>query len=127
MAQDYKWMSQGGLLLDGSGDIAFTSSALETIVSMTRTRLKATTNAWQLYPGMGAGLENFRGFTSDAEAEVAIQRTVLTSISSGFLPQSMFTVNTLRIYGQIQIFVFLNNQLIATSSVPTTVNNNTGG
>ena len=123
MSQDYKWMSQGGLLLDGTGDISFTSSNLETIISMVRTRLKSAVNGWQLYPGMGAGLESFRGNTSNAEIEITIQRTVLNAISAGFLPASMFNVNTLRIYGQIQIFVFLNNQMIATSSVPTS----TGG
>jgi hypothetical protein len=120
MSTDYKWMSQGGLLLDGNGDIAFTSSDLETTVSMVRTRLKAATDGWQAYPGLGAGLENFRGQTSNAETELSIQRTVLNAISAGYLPQSMFTVNTLRIYGQILIFVFLNNQMIASSSVPIT-------
>lgn len=123
MAIDYKWMSQGGLLLDGSGDIALTGSSLETIIAMTRTRLKAAIDGWQAYPGMGAGLEAFRGSTSDAATETNIQRAVLSAISTGFLPASMFTVNTLRIYGQIQVYVFINQQLIATASVAT----NTGG
>lgn len=124
MAIDYKWMSQGGLLLDGSGDIAFTSSSLETTIAMVRSRLKAAVNGWQLYPGMCVGLDNFRGNTSNSQTEADIQRAVLNSISSGYLPKSSFTVNTLRIYGAIQIYVFLNSQLIATSSIDTT---NTGG
>ena len=126
MTIDYAWMSQGGLLLDGSGDISFTSSPLTTVIQMVRTRLKASTNAWQLYPGLGAGLDSFKGNTSNAEIEITIQRTVLSAISNNFLPQSVFTVNTLRIYGQIMIYVFLNDQLIASSSIQT-INTNVGG
>lgn len=122
MAIDCKWMSQGGLMLDGNGDIAFTSTSLETVISMTRTRLKAATNAWQSYPGMGAGLEAFRGNTSNSEIELTIKRTVLSAISNNFLPSSVFTVNTLRVYGRIIVYVFLNNQFIASSSISTTVN-----
>lgn len=113
-------MSQGGLLLDGSGDIASTSTGMETIISMARTRLKATTNAWQQYQ-IGAGLDSFVGSTPNAATQTAIQKQVAASIS-GLLPASMFTVSTLLLGTQIQVYVYIANQLIATATVPTNVN-----
>jgi len=116
MALDYKWMSQGGLLLDGTGDIAFTSTGLETIVAMVRTRLKAAVDGWQLYR-IGCGLDQFPGDTADTNTEVAIQRQVLNAISNGFLPASMFSVTTIKLGSVIQVYVYLNNQLIANTAV----------
>jgi hypothetical protein len=127
MSTDYKWMSQGGLLLDGKGDITLTSSAAETVISMVRTRLKSAVDGWKLYR-IGAGLDDFPGDTSDRAEEVAIQRRVLASISAGYLPQSVFQVATIRLGNEIQVFVYLNKQLIAqaTTLVNSTSTNTAG-
>lgn len=127
MSIDYKWMSQGGLLLDGKGDLAFTSGSVETVSSMVRTRLKAAVDGWKQYR-IGTGLGDFPGDTSDHIEEVAIQRRVLTSISAGYLPQSMFQVKTLRLGDEIQVYVYLNKQLIAQASILVNTNSsNTAG
>ena len=115
MANDFAWMSQGGLFLDGAGDIQI-SSGMETIVSMVRTRLKAAVDGWKLYR-IGAGLDQFPGNTSDAEVEVAIQRQALAAVSNGFLPASAFQVTTLRLGNEIQVYVYLRDSLIGTASV----------
>lgn len=125
MSVDYSWMSQGGLLLDGSGDIAFTANGMETTVAMVRTRLKAAVDGWKQYR-IGAGLDQFPGDTSDAEMEITIKRQVLTAISNGFLPTNLFTVQTLRLGGEIQVYVYLNDQLIAQASVVVSTNNVVG-
>jgi len=116
MARDFRWMSQGGLLLDGTGDIAFTDSNLSDIIQMVRSRLKATTNAWKLYP-IGANLESFLGNTSDQEAEVSIRRQVLSSLSRNYLPANVFEVSTLRTGGTIEVFVFIQKTLVAQATV----------
>lgn len=120
MSLDYKWMSQGGLLLDGTGDIALTATGMETIIAMVRTRLKATVKAWQQYQ-IGIGLEEFTGGPSDATAQTSIQKQVASSLST-LLPSSMFTVSTLLLGSQIQIYVYIANQLIATTTVQINVN-----
>lgn len=116
MAIDYRWMSQGGLLLDGTGDISFTANGLETIVSMVRSRLKAAVDGYKLYT-IGCGLDSFRGSTSDADTEAAIIRQVQSQLTTGFLPTAALTVNSLVLGEEIQVFVFLQNQLIATTTV----------
>ena len=115
MSLDLKWMSEGGLLLDGTGDIAL-SSGIDTVISMVRTRLKADVDGWQLYK-IGAGLSEFPGNTSDAEAEITIKRRVLQSIANGYIPTSAFKVTTLRLGGVIQVYVYLRDQLIGQASV----------
>lgn len=125
MSIDLKWMSEGGLLLDGTGDISLTASNMETIVAMVRTRLKSAIDGWKLY-NIGAGLDKFPGNASDAALEITIKRQVLSSISAGFLPSSVFTVSTLRLGEEIQVYVYLNKQLIATASVTINTNNVTG-
>jgi len=41
--------SQGGLLLDSTGDIAFTASPWECLRSMANSRIKAALDGWQSY------------------------------------------------------------------------------
>lgn len=122
MSVDYKWMSSGGLLLDGSGDIAFTNSPLECVSSMVATRLKAAVNGWRQYK-IGCGLEDFVGNSADASTEVDIQRRVLQALSTNYLPVGVFNVKTLRLGGDIQVFVYINNQLIASTTVNVNSNN----
>lgn len=124
MANDFKWMSNGGLLLDGTGDLSV-SMGMDTIVSMVRTRLKSAVDGWKLY-NIGAGLDEFPGNTSDSEAEVAIRRRVLGAISNGYIPTSSFQVSTIRLGGTIQVFVYLNSTLIADATVITNKNNVVG-
>lgn len=117
MSIDYKWQSNGGLLLDGTGDIASTQSPMETAIDMVRTRLKATLKAWKLYQ-IGAGLDTFIGNSSSAEAETAIQRQVLGALSKNYLPSGTFDVRTLRLGGTIQVYVYISDKLIAQAEVP---------
>jgi|SRR5271166_2354183 len=115
MAIDFRWMSEGGLLLDGQGDLALTTN-METVITMVRTRLKAAVDAYKLYR-IGAGLDRYPGNTSDADMEAVIQRQVTLAISAGFLPASVFQVTTLRFGGNIQVYVYLNQEMIATATV----------
>jgi len=116
MSVDYKWMSQGGLLTDGSGDIAFTSSPTECAIAMVRTRLKSAVDGWKLYQ-IGAGLDDFPGDTSDAAMEITIKRRVMQAITRNYLPSSVFDITTLRFGGEIQVYVYMNQNLVATASV----------
>lgn len=116
MSKDYSWMSNGGLLLDGNGDIAFTKSDMDTIISMIRTRLKSAVDGWKLYR-IGAGLDGFLGNTSDAEAEIAIQRQVIGALSRNYIPAGLLDVQTLRFGNEIQVYVFVTNQLVAQATV----------
>jgi len=70
-------MPQGGVLLDGNGDIALCDSALESVRDIVRSRLKADLNGWQLYP-IGADLQSQIGEMAPDELESAVQRLVRT-------------------------------------------------
>jgi len=116
MTVDYKWQSQGGILLDGSGDIAFTSKPMESVVDMVRTRLKAAVDGWKLYP-IGAGMTSTLGQALTAEQEVALRKCVQSALSRDFLPVGAFTVQTMALGETVTVFVYLNSQLIASASV----------
>lgn len=111
MSVDYKWMSNGGLVSDGSGDISFTDSPIECATAMVRSRLKAAIDGWKLYR-IGAGLDDFPGNTSNSDIETAIRRRVISALSNKYLPASAFDVRTIRLGSQIQVYVYLNKQLI---------------
>jgi hypothetical protein len=114
---DFRWMSQGGLVLDSTGDISFTASPWECLAAMINTRLKAALDGWKLY-AIGADLENLIGTTVAAELELSIQRQVQASLSQDFLPTGVFTVSTLVVGPQtVQVFVYVQNQLIAATTV----------
>jgi len=114
---DFSWMSQGGLLLDATGDIAFTASPRECLAAMVNTRLKAALDGWKLYQ-IGADLDKLIGTTVAAELELSIQRQVRASLSRDFLPLGSFTVSTLAVGSQtIQVFVYVQNQLVASTTV----------
>jgi hypothetical protein len=115
---DFRWMSKGGLLLDSTGDISFTGSSWECMAAMINSRLQAAVNGWKLYP-IGAGLESNLG-TDPAEAEISIQRQAITCLSQDFLPTGAFTVSTLRLSDtETAVFVYVQNQLVATTTVST--------
>ena len=76
MSVDWRWQSNGGILLDGTGDIALTSDGTpESLLDIVRTRLKTTLNGWKLYR-IGADLETFLGELIDPELELSIARQV---------------------------------------------------
>lgn len=120
MAIDLQWMSVGGCLLDGAGDLALSTSPLAELQSMTATRLKASFDGWKLY-AIGCGFAAELGQVAGPDAELRIQRRAQASLSMDFLPQGAFSVKTLTLGGAIQVFVYLNNPqstLLATTKVP---------
>ena len=117
MAVDFRWGSKGGLLLDSTGDIAFTASPWECLRSMVMSRLQAAIDGWQLYQ-IGADLDAVIGQTVNAELETTIQRQTEASLTQDFLPLGSFTVSTLPVGDQvIQAFVFIQSRLIASITV----------
>ena len=115
--RDFRWMSQGGLVLDQTGDISFTASPWECLAAMVNTRLKAAIDGWKLYR-IGADLLNLIGSTVNAELELSIQRQVQASLTQDFLPTGAFTVSTLRVGPRtIQVFVYVQNQMVASTTV----------
>ena len=113
---DFRWSSQGGILMDGTGDIADTSGTMDSIPDIVRSRLKAALNGWKLYQ-IGAGLTKALGQANSNEVEVAIQRRGGSTLSNNFLSTGSFTVSTLQLGDSITIFVYIQNVLIATVTV----------
>lgn len=109
-------MSQGGMLLDGSGDLATTLNSLEEMETMVATRLKAAVKAWKLY-AIGAGLEVFQGQPINTNTELSIQRSVTSSLTRQFLPSGSFTVQTLAIGNEVEVYVYINGTLITSTSL----------
>jgi hypothetical protein len=91
---DLRWTSHGGLLVDGTGDIAVTTSAMEELQTMVATRLKAGPRSWKLYP-IGAGLDSVIGASTgiNQNTELAIQRRCLAA-TSDLLPAGSLKVQT---------------------------------
>jgi len=113
---DFQWMSQGDLILAG-GDIATTTpNTLASIQDMTRTRLKAALNGWQLYP-IGADLQARLGDTINQELNITLRRQVNNSLTNQFLPRGSFSVQSIQDNGTITIYVYLNQSLIATATL----------
>lgn len=114
---DWRWMSEGGVLLDGTGDIAFTgANTAESLIDMVRTRLKATLSGWQNYP-IGADLQSLLGVAVDAELEARIQRQVTSALSNQLLPRGTFQVLTLPNGDRISVLVYIGQQLIALAAL----------
>jgi hypothetical protein len=110
---DFKWMSSGGILLDGAGDIAVTlEGSAESIKDIVRSRLKAALHGWQLY-AMGADLQRLVGRTVSAELETVVVRQIQSALSANFLPRGTFNVRTLTLNDSIQAMVFLNSTVVA--------------
>jgi hypothetical protein len=113
---DFRWMSSGGILLDGNGDIATTLNSLEELESMTATRLKAAVDGWKQY-AIGAGLEAFQGQPVNTNTELSIQRAVTSALTRQFLPSGSFTVQTLAVGSTVEIYVYLNQTLITSTAI----------
>ena len=117
---DFRWQSQGGILLDGSGDIACTNpSTMESTVDVVRSRLKAALNGWKLY-AIGADLQARVGDIIAPELEIALQRQVYNSLTNSFLPRGSFTVKTLSFGDTVRVLVFISQTLIAQATVSRT-------
>ena len=116
MSVDACWMSFGGLLIDGTGDIACTSDPMDSVKDIVRSRLKAALDGWKLYR-IGADLAERVGDTVNEETEIAIRRQVAQCLTSEFLPNGAFQVETLTDVDKIRVFVYLNQQLIGTAAV----------
>ena len=117
---DFRWMSNGGILLDATGDIACTdSSTLESVVDIVRSRLKAALNGWKLY-AIGADLQARVGGIVGAELEVALKRQVYQALSDGFLPRGVYSVETLSHGSTVRVLVYLKGQLIAQATLSRT-------
>ena len=113
---DFRWMSKGGLLLDGDGDIAVTGAAtLESIVDLVRSRLKAAYDGWQLYR-IGADLEANIGQINTAELEIKVRRQAAGAIGD-ILPAGAYEVLTLRRESDLTVLVYLQGTLIAQTTL----------
>jgi hypothetical protein len=110
----------GGVLMDGAGDLALTSLAIEELSTMVATRLKAAVNGWKLYK-IGAGLDSFVGSPVgiNQNTELAIQRRVTSALAYKLLPTGSFIVQTLTLGNEVEVFVYLGQSLIASYSVVT--------
>lgn len=113
---DAKWMSKGGMLLDGNGDLAFTEDPVEAIRGVVQSRVKAALNGWKAYQ-IGADLDRIPGETVSQEAEIKIQRQVQASLTKNFLPAGTFDVKTVPGVGSISVYVFLNETLLTSAQV----------
>lgn len=113
---DFKWMGFGGLLLDSSGDIAFTSSTQEVLEDMVFTRLKAAVNGWKNY-NIGADLDSIPGSVPDAELEIAVKKQITVALTDQFLNASAFSVSTIVNGSSLTAYVYISNTLIATTNI----------
>jgi hypothetical protein len=113
---DFRWSSQGGVLMDGTGDIADTTGTMDSIQDIVRSRLKAGLNGWKLYQ-IGAGLKRALGQANSNEVSVVIQRRVVSVLTNDFLAPGSFTVSTIALGNAITIYVYIQNTLISTVTV----------
>jgi hypothetical protein len=114
---DFVWQSQGGVLIDGTGDLACTvESTIDSTVDVVRSRLKAALNGWKLY-AVGANLQAGVGQAIGPELELTLERQVTQSLSDGFLASSSFQVQTLATTGKVLVLVYLSGQLIVQAAV----------
>ncbi len=115
---DFRWMSYGGSLIDGTGDLALTTSAQEEIETMAATILKASINSWKLY-SIGPDLDSFIGSSVgiNQNTTLSIQRAVTSALSYQFLPAGSFTVSTVVFGSDVEVLVYLGSSLIASTTV----------
>ena len=117
---DFSWQTNGGVLIDSTGDIAFTSTDWECLTDMVVTRVKTTLNGWKLY-SIGANLQQLVGSSSTkntiSNIESQIQQQVTLALTHNFLPQGSFTVSTIPLGNIIKVYVFIKNTLLASTTV----------
>jgi hypothetical protein len=120
---DFKWMAGGGgVLMDGSGDIALTNTTMDSVKDIVQTRLKADFDGWKLY-NFGADLQSYMGGSVDTAMEAAIKRRVMTSLTSNdFLPSGSVSVQTLVTGGSMKVYVYVQRVMVTTATVDNTNN-----
>lgn len=118
---DFRSSSRGGMLMDGTGDIAYTVDALESKQDITRSRLRAALDGFQLYP-IGAGLNKALGQANSNEVEVVLKRRTVATLTNGFMPSGSFTVRTLRLGDAMTVFVYNQDTLLASATVSAPAN-----
>jgi hypothetical protein len=116
MSLDLRWMSNGGVLVDGSGDLAFTDDPMEAIRGVVQSRIKAAFDGWKIYQ-IGADLGRVVGETVSQETEIKIQRQVQAALTKNFLPAGTFDVKTVPGVGNIMLYVYLNETLLTSAQV----------
>lgn len=109
---DFRWMSQGGVLLDGTGDLAM-GSAEESLVDMVRTRLKADLHGWKLY-AIGADLDRRIGDAMGPELEATVRRQIVAALTNQFLKPNAFDIRILSSGRTIDAYVYVDSSLVAT-------------
>lgn len=114
--RDFAWSTSGGLLIDDTGDIAFSISDWDCLRDMINTRLKTTLDGWKLY-SIGANLQSVIGLTENQDLEDQIKKLVQISLTNQFLPLGSFTVSTIIIGNIIKVYVFIQNTLVTSYSV----------
>lgn len=118
MAIDYKWMSQGGVLSDYTGDIALGTSNQGTL-DLIYSRLKAAIDGWKLYY-IGANLQSYTGVVIDSTSQQSIQQSVTLALSNQFLPNGSFQVQTTSSGNEIDIYIFVNSALVSQANISNT-------
>lgn len=112
---DFAWTSNGGVLLDGTGDLAF-SSPTDSLYDMIRTRLKTDLDGWKLYR-IGAGLKSLIGQVNDAEVQTEVSRRINASLSNQLLPPGALIVKIVPLGPIIQAYVYVNQALVSSVSI----------
>ena len=117
--RDIRWMTAGGILIDGNGDIQLTDPEVpESLVDMILTRLKADVNSWKLYR-IGANLSRLVGEIVDPELELKIKRQISDSMTrDGLLAKGSFSVETIPSPAEVLAILYLAGEAVATVAVP---------
>lgn len=114
---DFLWCTSGGVLVDGTGDISFSSPTQE-LVDMVYTRVKASTEGWQLYT-IGANLSSRIGCIVTPTLCSKLQTQVSNSLSDILIAGS-YQVQTLATGNTIDLFILVNGTAILTATVTQT-------
>lgn len=124
---DFRWQSNGGILIDGTGDIACTSNnTLESEIDIVRSRLKAALNGWKLYR-IGADLQERIGQFINPELDVALKRQVFESMTNdGFLKRDRLQAETLSHETTVHILVYVDGNLAGSAQIDLGSNGDSG-
>jgi len=111
MAIDYNWMSQGGVLSDYTGDIAFGTSDQGTL-QLVYSRLKAALTGWKANMRLALIYNHLPGIVIDNTSQLAIQKNITLAFIKSISFQMDHSKSKLQLSGnEIDIYVFLNSGL----------------
>lgn len=114
---DFLWCTSGGVMVDGTGDISFSTPNQE-LIDMVYTRVKASTEGWQLYT-LGANLDARIGCLITPTLCTKLQTQVSNSLSD-ILTAGSYQVQTLATGNTVDLFVIVNSTAILTVTVTQT-------